>query len=639
MSASLSLKPKSKVSVNGRPCIILKAVDAAQVLVKDLGTGESEVVHVVNLKPLDDSEHKPSPPLEAIHADDLAEARRRLEIIRPLLEPCRGKKEKVRQVAREFRVGEATLYRWLMMYKAQERLSDLAPQNRKKAKHSKLDKKVEAVVQSVINNFYLTKQKQKIVRVVEEVARRCRAAGLRPPHANSVRKRIKEIDPRVLMAKRQGTKAARDKFAEIRSSFPGADWPLAVVQIDHTKLDIEVVDDEHRLPIGRPWLTLAIDVFSRMVTGLYVSLDAPSAFSVGMCICHSALQKEADLDRLGIKDEWPVWGMIRTLHADNGKEFHSETLKKACDEYGINIDWRPVRVPHFGGHIERLMGTVATELHALPGTTFSNVRQKGDYNSQAKAVMTLDELSKWLVQFIVGVYHKRNHAALGVPPIEKWRRGIVGHGREKGIGMVEPINDTRRLRLDFLPFSERTVQRDGISWDKVTYFGDILRPWINAKKGNVKQKFIVRRDPRDISRIWFFDPELKEYFEVPYRDLTHPSISIWEYKAAERHLKLQGRSAENEYEVFAAREAMWRIADGAKQETRKVRRARQRVRQIEKSDRLAVQATASEPDAKSPVSGKPLKLVVDNKKPKAATGAEERFDFDADDLKSRFEEW
>ncbi|TAN58298.1 MAG: helix-turn-helix domain-containing protein, partial [Rhodospirillales bacterium] len=247
MAAGLSLKPKSKASINGRPCIILKAVDAAQVLVKDIGTGENEVVHVANLKTVDDAEHKPSPPLEAIHPDDLAEARRRLGIIRPLLELGRGKKERIKKAAEEFNVGEATLYRWINMYREREQLSDLAPCNRKKAGHSKLNKKVETVVQSVINDLYLSKQKHKIVRVIDEVNRRCRALRLKPPHANSIRKRIKEIDPRLLMDRRHGTKAARDKYSEIRASFPGADWPLAVVQIDHTKLDIEVVDDVHRM--------------------------------------------------------------------------------------------------------------------------------------------------------------------------------------------------------------------------------------------------------------------------------------------------------------------------------------------------------------------------------------------------------
>ena len=52
--------------------------------------------------------------------------------------------------------------------------------------------------------------------------------------------------------------------------FDSAQRPLDLVQIDHTKLDIIVVDDEQRLPIGRPWITLAIDVYSRMVTGFYI---------------------------------------------------------------------------------------------------------------------------------------------------------------------------------------------------------------------------------------------------------------------------------------------------------------------------------------------------------------------------------
>jgi hypothetical protein len=32
--------------------------------------------------------------------------------------------------------------------------------------------------------------------------------------------------------------------------------------------------------------------------------------------------------------------------------------------------------PHFGGHIERLIGTVMGAVHLLPGTTFANVTKK-----------------------------------------------------------------------------------------------------------------------------------------------------------------------------------------------------------------------------------------------------------------------
>lgn len=64
-----------------------------------------------------------------------------------------------------------------------------------------------------------------------------------------------------------------------------------MIQIDHTPVDLMLVDNEHRKSIGRPYLTLAIDVYSRMITGYYLSLDPPSATSVAMCVARSILQK------------------------------------------------------------------------------------------------------------------------------------------------------------------------------------------------------------------------------------------------------------------------------------------------------------------------------------------------------------
>ena len=60
---------------------------------------------------------------------------------------------------------------------------------------------------------------------------------------------------------------------------------------------------------------------------------------------------------------------MSTVHADNAKEFRGTMLRKAYQEYGIHLHWRPVRRPHFGGHIERLLGTLNHEIHNLPGST------------------------------------------------------------------------------------------------------------------------------------------------------------------------------------------------------------------------------------------------------------------------------
>jgi putative transposase len=66
-------------------------------------------------------------------------------------------------------------------------------------------------------------------------------------------------------------------------SIPGtleATQALELVQIDHTLADVIIVDSHHRRSIGRPWLSLAIDVATRSVLGFHVGLEAPSALAV-----------------------------------------------------------------------------------------------------------------------------------------------------------------------------------------------------------------------------------------------------------------------------------------------------------------------------------------------------------------------
>ena len=65
--------------------------------------------------------------------------------------------------------------------------------------------------------------------------------------------------------------------------------PLEVVQIDHTKVDVIVTEATSRMGAVRPWLTLAIDVHTRMVVGFYLALHEPSAVSVGVCLLNTAV--------------------------------------------------------------------------------------------------------------------------------------------------------------------------------------------------------------------------------------------------------------------------------------------------------------------------------------------------------------
>lgn len=577
--STFDVRSGAEVQRNGRRAFITHILDLESVLIRDAETGEVLRALLIELGPPATTTAVPKPDLEEIPDEDWQIAQRRLDIIRPLV----GRRDRTRQEVnargKAFGMHGNTLYGWLAAYESTGRLTSLMPQSRRDKGSLKLSTEVEAIIKSAIDDVYLSTQRRPISKVCDAVRQRCMTAGLEPPHPNTVRNRIAKISESFRVRQRQGAKLSEHMFSPIDSEFPGADWPMAVMQIDHTKLDIILVDDLHRRPIGRPWITLAIDVFSRMVAGFYVSFDPPGALATGLCLAHAVLPKEQWLAKHDLDAEWPVWGFPKTLHLDNAKEFRGNMLQRACAEYGIDISWRPVARPHFGGHIERLLGTLLKEIHTLPGTTFSNPRERGDYDSEAKAALTLSEFEAWLATYIAKVYHQRKHASIGMPPLAKYREGVFGTEQRPGVGLPARISDEQRLRLDFTPYVERTIQDYGVVIDEVHYYHDVLRRWIGAKDTASKQKrkFLFRRDPRDISTIWFYDPELRAYFDIPYRDTSHPAISVWELREAERLVKETGKPVA-ERALFDAYDHMRAIEEEAQAKTRAVRRAQQRRR-------------------------------------------------------------
>lgn len=646
MSTALSYRPGAIVRHAGKECVILEAVSSGSVLVEETSSKRHEVVQVSSLKAIVTAgAAKPERILDELTPEDQSEAKRRFTIIKPLVRCDRRSRDDIENIANANNVSATTIYDWIKRYEGRRRVSDLAPNRKGREMPKKLSSEVEAIVTAVIDKLYLSKRKGIGKKVHLEVQKCCRAAKLTAPSINTIYARLRAIPPQEKVLKREGRKAAHDKFGAIKGSFPGADVPLSIVQIDHTLLDIMVVDEEMKIPIGRPWLTLAIDCYSRMIFGYHLSLDHPSAFAVGLCLIHGMLDKSEELQRLGIKGEWPVWGKPRTVHADNGKDFRSYLIEDTLDQYDICYDFRLVKTPHYGGHIERVAGTLGKEIHALPGTTFSNPKQRGEYKSEAQAVMTLQELRRWLVQLIVGVYHNRVHRGIDCPPLAKWNEGIIGSDKVRGAGLPEPIQDVRQLRLDFLPFDLRTVQREGIVWDKIWYRDPLLSQWVKLDEGRRSRKYKVRRDPTDISKLYFLEPALGQYVEIPYRNFGHPSISLWEYRAAVAWLHRQGKLAEDEQAIFAAYDEMHRITEEAARQTKRNRREQAKRKELTKhrsdltldpakpkGDSTMLDVSKQKPGRKE---AKRLELVVNNA---GGTKAND-FDFSDADVTEGIETW
>jgi len=432
---------------------------------------------------------------------------------------------------------------------------------------SRITPEVELIISEVITSRYLSRQKPSKASISREIRMRCRQSGYAPPSYNTINARIDMFDPFLVTRKRQGGTAAK-RLQPAAGHMPEMEGPLELVQIDHTKMDVIVVDEIAREPIGRPSLTLAIDVFSRCIVGMLLTLEPPSALSVGLCLTHVVTEKSAWLERRGLDTRiWPMYGKPKKIHVDNGPEFHSEALKRGCEQYGIGRDYRPKKQPHFGGIIERVIGTAMKMAHEIPGTTFSNIAERGSYKSEKRAALTLEELEKWLI-LAIGTYHGSVHRTLSETPSAVWDRSIKSHP-------VLQIADKQTFLIDFLPVIRRSIGRIGFVIDRISYYGDVLKPWISRR--DELEKFIIRRDPRDLSKVWVLDPISRIYFDIPYRSISQPPITLWEHKKAIENLRKRGYEQVKESEIFRMVEQMREITETAAKKKKSARRDKKRI--------------------------------------------------------------
>lgn len=512
--------------------------------------------------------------LETIDQKYWDEAKRRFEIIKPFIDK-KSTKEEIIQHSENCKVHYTTIYRWLKAYENSRELVSLIPKysNRGGKGEKRLEVATELIIDKAINDLYLYKQKFTARQVYSEIKRRCKHSDIAPPHENTVRNRIKQLEDKKVIQMREGRRAADRLYKNTDGMFPEGTYPLDVIQIDHTPMDIIIVDEKYRQPIGRPYLTLAMDVYSRMITGYYIAIEEPSYFSVSQCLTNSILTKEKFLRDHDVEGEWKICGIPRALHLDNAAEFKSENLQRVCDNHNISLEFRTIGGARYGGHIERIIGTSMRQIHTLPGATFSDIVQKGDYNSEKEAAFTLEELERWMCQYIVNTYHKLFHHGIGMTPDKKYEIGIFGDEHNLGKGLPELIKDEEKFRISLLPTEMRTIQQSGVKIDTIQYYHDVLRKYIRSKGSDGKaQRFLFKKDPRDISTIWFYDSSLKEYFPIPYKNISFPPISQWELREVKRYLSDKYNNEADENQIFIAYEKMHQIKENAIKQTKLMRK-------------------------------------------------------------------
>lgn len=521
---------------------------------------------------------------------DVLEADRRFAIIEPLVAVARVTRSAVAARAREYELGTATAYRWIRRYRESGRRSALLETTPDGGRGCpRLAPEVEALVNATLEECYYMSGTAAASRaalppeaVYRELVARCRKADppLAPPARSTLLRRItwnlerRDRERRHVPRSKRNVPAAR--------SFPRVLGPHQVVQVDHSQLNLVAVDSRRRLTVGRPWITVAIDVFSRAILGFYISLDPPSHYSVALCLYNAILGKGALLERYGLPaTAWPMMGFFAKLHADNGKDFRGESLARACRDLGIDLEWRPVKRPRYGAFIERLAHTLQLAMRALPGDTGRSITSRGEYDAEGNAIFTLDEIEEWLVRFVTGIYHQRTHDGIGMAPLTAYERGIIGTEDMLGMGRPRLATDPRRLLLDLLPYELRKIHSDGVVIDNIWYHDAVLDKYVEYLDiRGVRPDFRFHRHPGNLGILYFYDPELNDYHEIPYRDKTHPAITRAELQAVRNYACVHGDEDLTERTIFDTYERLRELQARATTATKAMRRGDERQRRL-----------------------------------------------------------
>lgn len=405
---------------------------------------------------------------------------------------------------------------------------------------SRMLPEVRIVSDKVIDELYMTVERKRVPEVHLEVVRRVtdgnkfRLPGdqLPVPSRSTIYREIARLPHYEVMVARYGKRRADMEF---RVSTPGpvTTHALERVVMDHTPSDLIVVDDASMLPLGRPTITTALDEHTRCPMGFYTGFEPPSCLSVMRCLKQAILPKTyVPREFPSVKNRWECYGVPELVVVDNPPEFRSSHFERACLEIGTDIQYAKVLVPWYKGKLERFQGTMNHDLmHGNPGTTFSNILERDDYNPSRHAVILLSTFREMLHKWIIDVYLQTPHRGIKDTPAHRWRAEIND--------LPPPLpRSAGELDIVLGMTTQRVVFHYGIELEGLKYNSPELGELRRRMGPGVKVELTF--DPGDLGHINVFNPAKETYLWVPTVDQPYAEgLSLWQHRVIRRYAQSQ----------------------------------------------------------------------------------------------------
>jgi len=428
---------------------------------------------------------------------------------------------------------------------------------------------VRPIIKRHVSTFFLKREAPSVPKLHQQIStditlqnrERTPDTKLDVPSCVSVYRHVARLDLRVVAEAREGRETARRKFDPVvLQKRPEA--PLDIVELDHTLADLYVVSDEHFLPIGRPWICIAIDKCTTMPLGLYIGFEPPSVYTVMQTLRNAILPKQylkRMIDEHGwkLQHDWNVFGKPRLLSVDRAAENLSGDLEILAASLGIQLHFCPGRAPHYKSDAENFLGQInRNHLQQQRGTTFSNIIAKKDYDPKKNAVIRFSELQYIMHLWLIDEYARTAKAGLLDVPARLWEEKIQHFP-------VAPLEDVNSLNFLFGRAKWYVLHKTGIIRNHLQYTTPGLVALLKNPafhKAAPDKSVLCRWDPSDISAMYVRNPITAEHIVVPAVDSEYTTgLSDYEHNSVTEYRKKRAESAVDREALADSRAEMSRV--------------------------------------------------------------------------------
>ncbi|MFL0584851.1 Mu transposase C-terminal domain-containing protein [Solibacillus silvestris] len=313
---------------------------------------------------------------------------------------------------------------------------------------------------------------------------------------------------------REGIKSfERNNRAILGSSTYETLGPGSRYQIDATIADVYLISNYNSdWIVGRPIVYYVVDVYSRMITGVYIGFEGPSWAGMMMAIANAASDKKEFCSKYGInilEEWWPSAHLPEIILGDRG-ELEGHSVNNLVEGLNISIENTPSYRPDWKGIVEKLFDTTQSKIKPfLPGFIQKDFGERGATDYRLEAKLTLEQYTKIIINFVL--YYNKNFYAkdytrdIGMieenikpTPLELWKWGIKNRA-----GKLRVV-DNNIIKFYLMPKDKATVTPKGIKFKGMLYSCEtaLKESWFVKSRVNKSWKVDISYDPRNVNNIY-----------------------------------------------------------------------------------------------------------------------------------------